>query len=125
VAAIARAEECQSDLEAFLNTLEDLNSRLEIGLNYHDYTEKVGNVRVAYDKIDFGGLDPECVRLVGVPAEAALNQYIQAVNAWSKCIQDINCSNEQVKPTLQRHWAAATTKIMQARDGVETLRNGG
>lgn len=99
---------------------QELDSRLHIGLSYDEYTDKVGDLKVAYDQVDFDSADADqldCLTAVGLPAEQALNQYTRAASAWSKCFDDVDCSNDSVKPTWQRHWAQATRKTNAAKDG--------
>jgi hypothetical protein len=103
----------------FVDELQELDSRLDVGLTFAAYGEKVGDASVAYDRIPFKKLDFDCTLEVGVPAEKALNLYIEANNIWNDCVSDIYCSNDSITPKLQRKWAQATRKIRQARSALK------
>ena len=109
---------CPRPMIRFIDALRELDSRLGVGLNFSAYSDKVGNAKVAYDRIPFKKLDLDCITKVGVSAEKALNLYVDAYNIWNDCIGDIYCSNDSITPKLQRKWAQATAKIQQARNGL-------
>jgi hypothetical protein len=58
---------------------------------------------------------------VGLPAERALNLYVQAGNTWNNCIGNLDCSLDDIEPQLQRRWAAASRKLADAEQGLEDL----
>jgi hypothetical protein len=115
--AIVSAE-CVEELQGLLDELTDLNSRLGVGLNFSAYSERVGDVRVEYDRVDFEDLDPLCITEIGVPLEDAMNAYVEAYTAWNDCIGDTDCENDSVTPTLQKHWAEATEFLDAAERGL-------
>lgn len=102
---------CTSELESLVEALTDLDSRLDIGLSFSEYSERVGDAKVAYDRIDASVLDATCIEAIGTPAETALNAYIDAYNDWNDCIQDSDCSTDSIEPTLQGHWSKATSLL--------------
>jgi hypothetical protein len=109
------ARVCADNFEALQSELEELNSRLTVGLNFDEYTNKLGDVRVEYDQVDFAaGGDLRCLRQVGVKLEKAMNQYVQAAKTWNECITDYACDNESIQPELQSKWARAGRLIAQA-----------
>jgi hypothetical protein len=110
---------CPDEVIDLVETLEDLDSRLSVGLNFAAYSERVGDAQVAYDRIDVQDLDSGCIEHVGAPAEDAMNAYIRAYNIWNDCIGDIECENDSITPDLQAEWADATGLIQEARDGLE------
>ena len=73
LAEAADAEVCRAELGPFLESLEELNSRLSVGLTFQNYSEEVGNVRVAYDQVEFSNLSLACTSRAGLAAEKALN----------------------------------------------------
>ncbi len=81
------AAQCGNAFQPLLTALRELDSRLDIGLNYSEYNERVGDVKVVYDQAvgqgEGGGFD--CVSSVGLPLENALQQYARASQSWSKC----------------------------------------
>ena len=111
----AKAVACPQPVQDFMAALEDLDSRLSVGLNFADYGTKVGDVKVVYDKVDASKLSVDCVTDVGTPAEAALNDYIDAYNTWNDCIGTSGCTNDSIKSKLQAKWADATDKIGEAK----------
>ena len=120
--ATAQYEKCQTQVGPLMHAEQNLDSHLTVGMNYHDYGMAVGDVQAAYDQTPIHQMDFACLSTAGVRLEKALNEYVKASNAWSRCFSDINCSNDQVKPTLQKHWASATGFIAQAKTQLEGLR---
>ena len=113
--AAALSDECVREVGPFISALEDLDSRLTVGLSFSDYSTRVGDVRVAYDRIDIPKLDAVCITLVGAPGEDAYNDYVAAYNTWNDCINNVDCSNDTITPQLQAQWAKATTTIAEIR----------
>ena len=69
---------CDAAMGDFLVELKELNSRLDVGLSYDEYTEKVADVKVAYDDADFTNMgEIKCLRIAAA-GEKALNQYLKA-----------------------------------------------
>ena len=120
--AEANAAACALAVDPFLASLQELDSRLSVGLNYDEYTNQVGNVQVVYDQLDVGGLTalPGCLN-VAVAGEKAFNQYIKASNAWGTCFDDLYCSNDDVQPKLQRLWAKATSLVQRAQAKLDAI----
>jgi hypothetical protein len=119
-----QAEDCGSELDPFIDTISELDSRLDIGLSYDEYTNEVADMKVEYDKIDFDAVSDagiECLQSAGLPAEQALRQHVKAAQAWSECFDDFNCENDTVKPELQRLWAKASRQGERARRGLSEL----
>ena len=122
--AEAKAETCKTEMAGLVDALGELDSRLNVGLNYDEYTDQVGDLRVEYDRVDFGGSDPEqleCLSSVGLPAEGAMNEYAKAATTWDECFEDIDCDNDAIQPDLQRRWSAASRKADRATRGLEKL----
>jgi hypothetical protein len=115
-------EDCRAQLGIFIERLGELDSRLDIGLNYDEYGDQVADINVAYDDIPVGTLAYECVNRAGVPAEKALNKYVDAYNVWDRCFGDIDCDLDSIEPKLQRHWSAASQAAERAETGLESLR---
>jgi hypothetical protein len=120
-AALAEQAECEEQLGPLLEALEDLDARLDVGLVFQDYTNRVGDVSVEYNRIRFGALSTNCTIEVGVPLEHALNDYIRANNQWNNCIGDFGCSLDSIEPELQRQWRKATREIRKARQSLRAL----
>lgn len=106
---------CKPALEPLADELSSLDSRLSVGMNFENYSQRVGDVRVAYDRIDFDSLDEACIGGPGVQLEKALNSYTRAYRVWNTCIEDVNCSTDSIDKLLQQHWARATRQIKNAK----------
>jgi hypothetical protein len=65
-AAQRRADRCEAELGGMSTELEELDSRLGVGLTYDEYNTHVGDIRVEYDQIPFRAVDPECLTEVGL-----------------------------------------------------------
>jgi hypothetical protein len=113
--------ECTEQVDDLLEALNALDSRLNVGVQFDVYLGLVGDARVEYDGTDFDEMDIACLQDVGVPLEAAMRKYAQAAGVWNKCIGDFGCSNADIRPTLQKQWAAATAQITKAEDGLDDL----
>jgi hypothetical protein len=55
------------------------------------------------------------VAATGTPAEAALNRYIEATNAWGDCLADASCTTTTIEPVLQRKWRVASGFLKEAQ----------
>lgn len=114
-AAEAAQEECDSQLGDLLGALEQIDGRLDVGLTNADLGSRLGDVAVAYNDIPFKKLSPTCIQRVGVPLEAAYNEYNKSHNKWNACIEDYYCSVEGAKlRELQSHWSKASGRIARA-----------
>jgi hypothetical protein len=113
---------CSSQIGHFVSALDDLNSRLDVGLTFSDYSTHVGNVRVAYDNVTWSAVPRGGCLSAGVNGENALNDYAASYNTWNNCISDINCSTDTVKPQLQAKWALASTQIGLMNDRFAALK---
>jgi hypothetical protein len=117
-------ETCTDELGDYLESLDEINSRLDIGLSYDEYTDQVGDLRVEYGKIDFDDLGDAgltCLSDVGVPSENALNQYTKAAKRWGACFEDFDCDTDSIQPALQKRWSRASTYVEKAEEGLDKL----
>ena len=118
------ADECEQQMGRLLKRTRALNSRLDIGLNYDEYSDQVADLKVAYDAIDFGGAGDDslkCLSSVGVPLEGALNQYVKSYRTWNACFEDYDCDNDSITPQLQARWSKATRQVSHAARGLSDL----
>jgi hypothetical protein len=104
----APASGCPRQVETFVDSLDALRRQLAIGLSYEQYAAKVKALRRSYDRLPIDRLTIECVTATGTPAEAALNKYIDAANAWGECLADAACTTAAIEPVLQRKWRVAS-----------------
>lgn len=121
--AKAEADKCQGQVGDFLLSLEELEARLEVGLNYDEYFEEVGNVQVAYNRIPINQMDEGCLTLVGVPSENAFNAYREAANIWEDCFEELSCETSNIDPEIQQEWAKASRLRVRAQQGLSAMRS--
>jgi hypothetical protein len=112
-----------SSADRFVDALEELNSRLSVGLSFSEYGDKVGSVRVAYDKITPKALSPDCLNAAAA-GESALNSYTSAYNTWNDCIGSDSCTTDSIDSELQQDWEEARPKVKQARSRLEAVGAG-
>jgi hypothetical protein len=129
-AARALATGCDRQLGELVEAVGELDSRLDIGMTYSDYTSEVSDLKVSYDSIDWDlddELEPEdtltCINEVGLPAEKALNEYAKATRIWGECMDDLYCSNDSIEPSLQRRWRRASSNADNATDALDELQD--
>lgn len=115
-AARAAQDECKGQLGDLLSALKQIDGRLDVGLSYQALGDRLGDVAVAYNAIPFRKLSPPCVGRVGIPLEAAYNQYNKSHTKWGACIDDFSCSVEGAKlAELRAHWSKASRLIGRAQ----------
>ncbi len=119
--AEATRQECEEQLGDLIGALDELDSRLGVGLTFQEYGTKVGDARVAYDAIAFGRLESLCTLDVAVHLENALNHYVDAFNDWNDCIGQLGCSLDENESDLQAFWRLATRELRDARQGLSQL----
>jgi hypothetical protein len=108
--------DCRSVIGPFVDALFELDSRLNVGMSFSEYSDKVAAARVTYDRIHIDQLDAACLESVGAPAEAAFNNYIYAYRIWNACMDKLACTLGSIRPKLQAYWAKATGQIDKFRD---------
>jgi hypothetical protein len=106
---------CIAELGPLADALMELDSRLAIGMAFAVYSGYVADAQVVYDRINGAALDATCLTEVGVPAEAALTNYVYAYRVWNSCIDKLSCDLDSIEPKLQDYWAKATAQIDEFR----------
>lgn len=72
---------CENEIRDFLDSVHRLASRYA-GLSYAEYSSKVAEIQVAYDKVDPGSLTGACLDAAAA-AKKALNHLISAwIHRW-------------------------------------------
>jgi hypothetical protein len=113
-----RGKPCGVELPRFVRSLDGLRDRLAVGLDYDRYLENVEGLRRAYREIPVGEEPAACVVAVGVPAERALNQHIEATNAWGDCLAAKSCALASVEAEIKRRWNRASVLVTDAQEGL-------
>lgn len=119
--AAAEFATCKAQIGPLIHTLADLNGHLEVGMNYSEYTQRVGNVQVAYNEIPFKSLSLRCLR-AGSQAEKALNDHLAASSYWNECVESLTCTDSTKKRVLQAKWAGAGTDLASAEARMAAIR---
>ncbi len=112
-------EDCHTEMDSFVDSLTDLNSKIGVGMVYSDYLDAVGEVSVEYGRISFEDLSIGCVKNVGLEAEKALNRYSDAADYWGDTIEN---GGEVSEPELQKKWSSATRLIEHVESGFDKVK---
>jgi hypothetical protein len=119
------ATDCHSLLRDFLAALTELDTQVSAGLQFEDYGQQVGDIRVTFERIETSHVESDCLSAVQLPAERALNRYVEAYNIWNNCVGNgASCAEADVMPKLEAKWAEATSQIDAAETGLATLPGG-
>lgn len=113
--------DCLSKLGPFLNSMQEINSRLDIGMNESEFVQRVGTAKVKHDQLDPKALQGTCLD-AGVDLEKALNKYIKAANKWSNCVSNFSCTFKKINAVMQLYWLQASTRISTAEKKVGKLQ---
>lgn len=121
--------ECKGVMSALDTKLSNLDALLTTGVQFAEYSSRLGQVSIAYNSTikalkANGGVDSGCLRGVGMPLEKAYDDYTRAGNTWNSCIQDYNCSFDKGSSALtsaQSQWARAHRAISRAEAALSKL----
>ena len=105
---------CENELGDFLDALTELDSRLDVGLTYADYSSNVSDVKVEYDRIEVASLTPAKCVSAALAGEQALRSYLAAYTIWDNCFDSDYCTNDSIRPELQSKWLQASAKAEKA-----------
>lgn len=116
------AADCHKLMDRLLNAEEDVDARLDVGMLNADYTNAVGDVAVAYNRIDFDQVDGACLTQVAVPLEAAYNDYSHAGTRWNNCIVGDYCDvDRDALPLMRDYWSRASEKVKAAKSALDDM----
>ena len=104
----ATGEGCPDQLNAFLDSMNTLRRRLAVGVTYDEYVKEMTEVRAAYDDVPVERLALDCLTGSGSPGERALNEYIDAANAWGECLAKAGCDAATIESRLRSEWQVAS-----------------
>jgi hypothetical protein len=120
----ARHDACASGTSGLMSALQEIDSRLDVGLNYSEYGDRVGDAKVAYDAmLKPNTLQRNCLIKVAVVLETALNEYLDVYNIWGDCINDYSCdfNTGETNKKAQTSWANASRDLAKAQRGLDSL----
>lgn len=103
------ANDCRERTQPVMEAVQELNSRLDIGMNQDDYSSKVGDVKVAFDRVSSEEVSAECRKAISELGRA-VEAYAEASAEWNDCITSSYCS----EPDLQPHWDRAASRVERA-----------
>lgn len=104
---------CEQSMAPFRSTLKDLDGRLDIGLNYLDYSQQVSNAAALHNQIDFDA-SIDCLTKVGLPLEKALRHHSNAYDTWQECAEELGCDPDEMETDLRDDWMKASRQLDKA-----------
>ncbi|HEX3735682.1 MAG TPA: hypothetical protein VHU86_11095 [Solirubrobacterales bacterium] len=104
----ATGEGCPGQLNGFLGSMSTLRRRLAVGVTYDEYVKEMTEVRAAYDDVPVEQMGLGCLTGAGSPGERALNEYIDAANAWGECLAKAGCDAATIEARLRSEWRVAS-----------------
>jgi hypothetical protein len=115
--------DCQGLLGEFLDGLSQLDQLVSAsGLQFEAYSRQVGDIRATYEQIETSNVETPCLTAVQLPAERALNRYVEAYNIWNNCVGNgETCNRSEVTPKLEAKWAEANLQLDAAQTGLAAL----
>lgn len=121
----AEYDKCVTKTQPLIDALQQISSRLNVGLNYDEYGDYIGDAQVAYDAVFEGpNLPLDCLQKVAVGLEFGLNNHIDVLNIWGDCISDLYCDFNEGAPndSAQKKWAGADRVLVKAKRGLAGLK---
>lgn len=112
---------CSSQVGAFLDSMATLRTNLVAGLSYEQYVGELEAIRGAYHRIPTDKVSLGCLKVAGTPGENSLNEYIEASNSWTACVEEAGCEATTIEPTLQTKWRQAAKLLSEAQQGLKRL----
>jgi hypothetical protein len=123
-AAQREADKCRRQIGSLLGTLNEIDSRLDIGLSQTEYADFVGDASVVYDAIPFRRLTADCID-AAVHLENAFNHYITANSDWDDCIWDFDCDVERdVLSGMRIEWDDASRQLDKVERKLTRMASG-
>ncbi len=106
---------CSKQIDGFISSMDGLRRRLAVGVTYDDYVKEMTEVRAAYDDVPVERLALGCLTGAGSPGERALNEYIDAANAWGDCLAKAGCNAATIESRLRGEWSVASHFLSAAQ----------
>ncbi len=107
------------ETEDMLVLLGEVNGRLDVGMNYRDYSDLISDLNVECRGLDTSDLDRDCLTNVAVPSEEAVSKYVEAAREWSDFLDDLYCETEDID--LQSYWSDASDSVEEASSGRDSI----
>ena len=120
---VAEGQVCSGQTSAYVKAEARLAGTLNVGLNFKEYSKLLSDVSVAYQEVPFKKMTLNCLN-AAIGAEDALKAFESANTTWETCQQETECSQESIKPKLQKEWATATADYERAKESLEAFSAG-
>lgn len=124
-AAKQHAASCRKAIGPLIAAESQLDGRLNVGIQFSDYTSRLGDISVAYNHavaaLKRVTIVPACINKVGLPLQRAFNDYTMAGHVWNTCIQSFSCTFDKGSPALKRaqaKWSMASVALESAKAGL-------
>jgi hypothetical protein len=123
-----RAQSCRSHVAGFVEALRDVDSRLDVGLSYSEYSDAVGDAAVERGRAGQAASAGRACARIASAAESAFALYNGAAQTWNDCvfddpvsIYDFGCTLDDIELDLQFEWLDATDHVEKAVKRLEAL----
>lgn len=116
--------DCEKTLSPLSRKLGEIDSRVTVGMNQVEMHELVSDAAVVYGRIDIDRLTNENVAClyIAVHFENAYQDYVEADDMWSECIQTDGCDVERDKiDDIREQWSDATDEIASGNEGLKNF----
>jgi hypothetical protein len=114
----SNAKTCAAQLGDLVSQMDVLRNSLVAGLSYEQYVDRVKGLRATYHHIPARKVALGCLKATARPAEAGLDLYIDASNAWSGCVETAGCESASIETELQAKWREASEQLSKAQRGL-------
>lgn len=125
-------EHCATDTQALRNALQDLNSRIEVGLSYSDYGTKIGDASSAFTgalngfktENKAGTIARNCLADVLTPLAAEVDLHAATAKIWEDCINDYSCDINKGTSAdkMQSNWQRTAKLSQRAENRLANLK---
>ncbi|HWB21385.1 MAG TPA: hypothetical protein VG652_00700 [Gaiellaceae bacterium] len=118
--ATRETQACNRQIGTFMSALEDLESKISVGLTFPTYTAGVAKIRAAYGALSPSALSGACQAATGA-GHTSLNTYISALDTWMACTSTTKCSTDSIAANLQAQWANAAAQTEAAKTALDEV----
>jgi hypothetical protein len=121
--AAANADRCSKVFRPLLAALHGLDDDLDIGVTFLQYTNSLKRANRRYQSAgdSLNDVTPNCLRVVGRPAESTLRTYVAAKAMWYRCGTTISCTFDALTRSLRHRWADAHRTLKKASKALNDL----
>lgn len=110
--AAAERKTCENEIGDFLETLKDIDARLNVGITQETLGDLTGDASSERSDVDEDNLPAWCADALDY-ADEAFSEYADTTMEWNDCIWDDYCDPD-LDLDLQSPWVRAGEKIDMA-----------